>query len=118
MTQTRYRVFLSRQAERFPEECEEDLRRRIVSELRDLENWPFLEQRHDLKKIRGAQDLQNTRRARSRDLHCGQGEPGDPGPEDRREGEGLPMRSAPWGIELPPVTVSGTSLRASSLRGR
>ena len=53
MTGTRYRVFLSRQAERFLEECREDLRRKIVSELRDLENWPFLEQRHDLKKIRG-----------------------------------------------------------------
>lgn len=49
----RYKVYLSKRADKFLSEQFEGLRLRILEETRDFENFPFLIASHDLAKIKG-----------------------------------------------------------------
>lgn len=49
----RYRILISRRADKFLYSLQIELRRRILEEITDFENFPFLITHHDLAKLRG-----------------------------------------------------------------
>ncbi len=48
-----YQVFLSRQAEKFITNLDKKLAKRIIQEIRDLQNYPFYTRRHDIARLKG-----------------------------------------------------------------
>ncbi|MEM2088324.1 MAG: type II toxin-antitoxin system RelE/ParE family toxin [Thermoproteota archaeon] len=57
----RYRILVSRRAARFIGEVEQRLRKRIISEIKDLENFPFFTEPHDIAKLKGKEDYYRLR---------------------------------------------------------
>jgi len=57
----RYILLISRKADKFLEDTREKLRKTIISELTDLENFPLFEKPHDLAKIKGHRDYYRLR---------------------------------------------------------
>ena len=53
---TRYRVVISKRADKFLRNVDPQRQRRILVEIGDLENFPFFTLRHDLEKIKGSSD--------------------------------------------------------------
>ena len=49
----RYQVIISSRAARFISELNEKLRRKIIEEISDLENFPFFTKPHDIAKLKG-----------------------------------------------------------------
>lgn len=48
-----YQVFLSRQADRFIRDIDKKQAKRIIQEIRDLQNHPFYTRRHDISRLKG-----------------------------------------------------------------
>ncbi|MEM1543001.1 MAG: hypothetical protein QXV82_10260 [Ignisphaera sp.] len=57
----RYRILVSRRAARFISEVEQRLRRMIIGEIKDLENFPFFTEPHDIAKLKGKEDYYRLR---------------------------------------------------------
>lgn len=55
------RVLVSRRAAKFVGEAEERLRKRIISEMKDLENFPFFTEPHDIAKLKEKEDYYRLR---------------------------------------------------------
>ena len=57
----RYRVLLSRKAYKFLGEVDRELGLRIVRDISDLQNFPFLTMSHDLAKLKGRENYYRLR---------------------------------------------------------
>lgn len=57
----RYRVLLSKKSYKFLSEVDRELRLRIIREISDLENFPFLSMLHDLAKLKGEENYYRLR---------------------------------------------------------
>ena len=58
---SRYKIHISRQAQRFMVSLNSKTRSRIISELSDFENFPDLSDHHDLIKLKGRRDAYRLR---------------------------------------------------------
>jgi mRNA-degrading endonuclease RelE of RelBE toxin-antitoxin system len=54
-------LLISRQAEKFLSNLDARTRRRIILEIKDLENFPLFNDRHDLAKLKGHRDYYRLR---------------------------------------------------------
>ncbi|NWG09613.1 MAG: type II toxin-antitoxin system RelE/ParE family toxin [Nitrososphaerales archaeon] len=52
----RYRILISKKAYKFLGEIDGELGLRIIREVSDLENFPFLSMTHDLAKLKGGEN--------------------------------------------------------------
>jgi len=57
----RYRLLLSRKADKFLGKVNRELGLRIVREVSDLQNFPFLTMPHDLAKLKGKENYYRLR---------------------------------------------------------
>ena len=57
----RYRVLLLRKIYKFLEEVDGEFSLRIIREISDLENFPFLTMPHDLAKLKGMENYYRLR---------------------------------------------------------
>ncbi|MCP8309074.1 MAG: hypothetical protein H3Z53_06045 [archaeon] len=53
----RYRILLSKKAYNFLGKVDRELSFRIIREVSDLKNFPFLSMPHDLAKLKGGEKL-------------------------------------------------------------
>ena len=49
----RYKIIVSNRTAKFLDRTNEELRRRVIEETSDLENFPFLTKPHDIAKLKG-----------------------------------------------------------------
>jgi mRNA interferase RelE/StbE len=57
----RYRVLLSRKADKFLGEVNRELGLKVMKEISDLQNFPFLTMHHDLAKLKGRENYYRIR---------------------------------------------------------
>jgi len=62
----RYRVILSKGTYKFLTETDRELSLRILEEISDLQNFPFLTKPHDLAKLKGRKNFYRLRVGNSR----------------------------------------------------
>jgi mRNA interferase RelE/StbE len=58
---TRYRVLLSKKADKFLGEVSRELGLKVIKEISDLQNFPFLIIHHDLAKLKGRENYYRIR---------------------------------------------------------
>ena len=49
----RYKIIVSSRTDKFLDEPNEKLRHKVIEEISDLENFPFLTKPHDIAKLKG-----------------------------------------------------------------
>jgi len=52
----KYRILVSKRADKFISEVDEKTRYRIIEEIVDLENFPFFTKIHDIAKLKGIEN--------------------------------------------------------------